>query len=86
MTKLMTIQEALKAAQEIFPDDDSVHVSLECTLGVTGRLHMTRWLHCNRLDHGVVSSDKSWEHALAQAKAENTNAWPAVDDEQVSAC
>jgi hypothetical protein len=76
----VTIIEAMKAAQEIFPDEPDVHLNLEIDVYSNGIPRITRWIFTNALSRRVVSSERSWEHALAKAKAENPDAWPELND------
>ena len=73
----MTIQEALKAAQEIFPGDNSVSVSID-QVARTGNeeLTTTRWIFSDGIARRCVSSSRSWEHVLALAGADNNELWP----------
>lgn len=75
----MTIQEALKQAQEILGED--VHVSIECTLWPDRAPSTACWIYADDLPNGCVSSYRSWEHALAIAKSCNDDCWPEVEEE-----
>ena len=77
----MNIQDALKAAQEIFPEQSDVHVSLDCTLYPGQKLRMTRYIFTSALPRNIVSSDRSWEHALAIARSGNEDLWEDAPDE-----
>jgi hypothetical protein len=77
----MTIQEALKAAQEIFPDDENVYVSMDVSLYKKDKKpRQTLWVFANSLPRRTVSSNRSWEHALAIARTGNEDIWPEVEE------
>lgn len=90
----MTQEQALKAFQEIFPQQAaSLSVQRERTIGYKhGWPNVyTLWDHSrSRIQSALVaSSNRSWEHALAIAKSGDEDVWPEEkgqwEDEQVSA-
>ena len=78
----MTIQKAYEAARAIFPGDEGMSVTIEFTLRshYKGTLQAIRWIHSGCLPNRCVSSYKSWEHALAIAKAMKEDQWEQVEE------
>jgi len=82
----MTIQEVLKAAQEIYPEakPHELKVSVDRYWYGDGEMRSTYYIFvpdCAGASKRIYSSDRSWEHVLAQAKADNEDVWPEVEEE-----
>ncbi len=83
----MTILEAFEKAQVIFPEGQvtlSVEQTIRSRSTVSNRppkLSTERWIHHKSLPNGCISSDRSWEHALAIAASGNEEIWDEVQEE-----
>lgn len=79
----MKIAEVLEEMAKIYPKSDpkEFHVTAERSLRGDGRDQMTYWIFVPDwadTSKKCFSSYRSWEHALAQAKAEESELWEAT--------